>query len=57
MNKEIYIQEDYGLARSCLKYDTNEKIIERVKYFLSNCRNGVMNITIKSEKESEVRDE
>lgn len=51
MNKEIYIQEDYGLARSCLKYDTNEKIIERVKYFLSNCRNGMLAITIKTAKE------
>lgn len=51
MDKEIYIQEDIGLAKSCLKYDSNEKIIERVKYFLSHCRNGMLAITIKTPKE------
>lgn len=53
MSKEIYIQEDIGLARSCVQYDSNEKIIERVKYFLSNCRNGMLAITIKTPKENE----
>ena len=51
MDKEIYIQEDTCFAKSCLKYDSNEKIIERVKYFLSHCRNGILTITIKTPKE------
>ena len=51
MDKEIYIQEDIGLAKSCLKCDSNEEIIERVKYFLSHCRNGMLTIAIKTPKE------
>ena len=54
--EKITVDECVGGFKCSREYDADE-VLERLKYYLSHCKNGTMNITFETKIESEANND